>query len=291
MSLKGYEQEEPILKYLRAKGLNIPHLDDAYELWNADKNKYLIFVGESEREKFGTSLYATNLKIQSSSYFLDKVKVLFEPKLLLSEPYLREDSRFDYYLKRYSYLGAFFWSIFGALDSLAFEISVIKNFEKEGNFDPKRCNFKIMRKLLHKIHMGCSKQKPKAIKRADLVVDIFKKEQMFGSKNWYDENVKHRHLHTHVPFFVGVHVQNEGIFLPKDPEKRPYEIINPIVDANKKGDVTLANKLKKELLMKRPVHTLTEELFNNCKKFIGNLYLALRKTYEPEIIKLCVQTN
>jgi len=288
MNLKGYEQEKPLLKYLRARGLNIPHLDDAYEIWNADANGFLVFAGKSEREKFGYTLYATNLKIQSSSYFLNKVKTLFEPSLVLLEPAMKEDSKFDYYLKRYSYLGAFYWSIFGALDSLASGITVIQNFRKEGKFNPDRCTFEKIKNLLHKIQMGKSKQESSVINRSNLLVDVFKKEQMFSGKNWYAESKKHRHFHTHAPsLYVEALAPSGEKFLPKDAVKSPDQIIDPIRDAKIKGDIALVNKLTKELLMAKPVHILAEELFNNCKRFIGNVYLALRKTYEPEVKKLC----
>jgi hypothetical protein len=78
--------------------------------------------------------------------------------------------------------------------------------------------------------------------------------------------------------------------LPKDAKKSAAEIasnLQEIKNAKGKGDVTQENKLRKQHLMSRPIHIWTEDLFNNCNRFVGDVFLALRKTYEPEITKLC----
>jgi hypothetical protein len=288
MSLKGYEQEQPVLKSLRKRGLNIPHLDDAYEIWNADKNGQLIFAGNQQREEFGYSLYAANFKIQSSRDFLKKVKEWFEPKTLCMQRYMTEDAKTDRLLERYTYLGGFLWSICGALDSLAWGIAVIQQVEKKGKrINPRECSFGKIKKLL--LPQADPTQKLDVKKQSSLLADVFNKE--FSGRDWYLEAKYHRNLQTHAPSLFDLAYRNQdGEFLPKDATESPAEIashLQEIKDANRKGDMLQENRLRKRYLMSDPVHIWTEDLFNNCNRFIGDVFLALRKTYEPEIKRLC----
>jgi hypothetical protein len=262
---QGPEQSNPILEYIRNypyfgspyRTLELPNLQNVYQLWNAAKMGAVSFLSSADAPKwFGHSLFTTNVKMYAAYRLYSDIWNLFspDPKRLVmpmpldatyqapSPPY----SDAELQLERYSSFGTFLWHLAGALDVMTMGLAFLYDFEAIRttfcpSFEPRpiaplKIYFSTGVRLLRQVDKGApvpGQPKPQNL------IDVFKKEGLLDrdpSKGetrceWYEDLKDQRNYYTHIGFPMLYMVSGEWR-VPEAPrsEKPASNLTNQVPD-------------------------------------------------------------
>lgn len=282
----GDEINNPILNFIQAQinpssgaSLEIPHLRDAYKLWNAGKQQVVssLLPTPEAQTWFGHSLFTTNVKMYSAYLKLFEISHIFSPDPMI--PRVPTPNNVTYeapaqqypeplkQIKRYDVIDGFFSDLMGALDMMSVGMAYLYDFDRivtclglKGDFTPDRMDIGKTLQFVRKVQNATPNP---ACNIPTNFIQLMQQKNLHQWNSttqktgcqWYDNLSLQRNYNTHVGFPM-FYVENGEWKLSADPR-------GAAPDANLTDRVPL----------------LCQDIFDNTHRFLGEVYEAVWKDF------------
>lgn len=242
---QGVEQGNIILEFIRrspypghpTQSLELPNLQNVYQLWNAAKQGSVSFLPSGEaQEWFGHSLFTANIKIYMGWVSLFDILNLFSSSPRRPVPLGSHDATYqpadepysdpELQIERYSSFSTFLWHLAGALDVMTMGLAFLYDFEairttfgiSLRRIEPLKIHFSTGISLLREVGQATSFSHP----QLQNLINVFKDEKLLDivapnktGCHWYEDLKGQRNYYTHVAF-PRLYMINGEWRIPKD---------------------------------------------------------------------------